>query len=86
MTLFEQLSAAIDEEHRNGELPDNLVEPLKQVCANPHRFADQRETVERLLYQLQRFEPYCDCGCFAEGFNAAAIIKTLSTLGIQATE
>ncbi len=86
MSLFQRLNTAIDEEYTNGELPDNLVQPLRQVSENAANLANDTATVELLLRQLQAFEPYCDCGCFAEGYNATDIIKTLNKLGIEAAD
>lgn len=83
MDLFERLNQSINEEYNNGELPLNLVAPLQQVANNPDQFSDQLNVVETLLKQVSAFEPYCDCGCFAEGFNAKDVLKTLSQLGVN---
>ena len=80
MDLFQQLNKAIDEEYEHGELPENLLTPLRQVSQNPERFAAHLATVETLLKQIKAFEPYCDCGCFAEGFDAKAVNRTLEQL------
>lgn len=86
MDLFSQLAATIAHEHRHGELPDNLLEPLQQVATNPQQFSAQHSLVQTLLRQLQAFEPYCDCGCFAEGFNSRDLCKTLGQLGVALPE
>lgn len=83
MDLFERLTQSISEEYDNGELPLNLVAPLQQVASNPDQFSDNLSIVETLLKQVNAFEPYCDCGCFAEGFNAKDVLKTLSQLGVN---
>ncbi len=80
MDLFQQLNQAIDEEYHHGELPDELVAPLRQVSQNSTQFSNHLSTVEILLKQIKAFEPYCDCGCFAEGFNAKDVKKTLKQL------
>jgi len=85
MDLFNQLKQSITEEYDNGELPLNLVAPLQQVANNPEQFSDKLDTVKTLLKQVDAFEPYCDCGCFAEGFNIKDVVKTLSQLGIDAS-
>lgn len=83
MDLFKRLAQAIDREHRHGELPDFLVAPLQQVADNPQRYADQTKQVNFLLTQLNDFDPFSDCGCFAEGYNAQDVITTLGALGIE---
>lgn len=83
MDLFDRLSAAIDREHRQGELPDFLVAPLRQVADHPQRYAEQTKQVSFLLTQLNDFDPFSDCGCFAEGYNAQDVILTLNALGIE---
>ena len=83
MELFERLNKSIDEEHRYGELPLNLVAPLKQVANNPDQFSDQIADVELLLKQVQAFEPYADCGCFAQSYDIKDVEKTLAKLGID---
>lgn len=85
MDLFEQLKQAITEEYDNGELPLNLVTPLLHVANNPEQFSDQLDTVATLVKQVNAFEPYCDCGCFAEGFNIKDVVKTLAQLDIDAS-
>lgn len=82
MDLFQQLDAAIDEEYNHGELPEALLAPLRTVSRNQRNYSDQIPIVETLLKQVKGFEPYCDCGCFAEGFNAKDIITTLQQLAI----
>ena len=82
MDAFTRLNNAIDQEYINGELPDNLLAPLRQVSQTPDQFTDQIATVEILIHQVKAFEPYCDCGCFAEGFNTKDLCKTLAKLGI----
>jgi|LGOV01.1.fsa_nt_gb hypothetical protein len=83
MDLFERLNQSISEEYNNGELHLNLVAPLQQVANNPDQFNDKLSIVETLLKQVNAFEPYCDCGCFAEGFNTKDVLKTLAQLGIN---
>lgn len=82
MDLFERLAVAIEHEQNQGELPDFLVTPLQQVAANPQRYGDQTKLVTFLLTQLNDFDPYSGCGCFAEGYNAQDVITTLDKLGI----
>lgn len=84
MDLFQQLNQAIDQEYHHGELPDELVAPLRQISQNPEQFSNNLSTVETLLKQVRGFEPYCDCGCFAEGFNAKDVNKTLKQLWMTA--
>lgn len=85
MDAFTRLGNAIDQEYINGDLPENLLAPLRQVSQTPDQFADQIATVETLINQVKAFEPYCDCGCFAEGFNDKDLCKTLAELGINIT-
>ena len=86
MDIFAQIETAVHNEYHNGELPVNLLKPLQQVTDNPQQFAEKHDVLSSLLHQLHAFEPYCDCGCFAEGFNAKDISKTLQKLGIETTE
>ncbi|OQY20675.1 MAG: hypothetical protein B6I36_00045 [Desulfobacteraceae bacterium 4572_35.1] len=83
MELFQQLNKAIDEEYKHGELPEELLTPLRKVSQNSTEFSGKETIVECLLMQVKGFEPYCDCGCFAEGFNSKDLIKTLAQLGIK---
>ncbi|MCD6526550.1 MAG: hypothetical protein J7K75_06140 [Desulfuromonas sp.] len=83
MEIFVQLSEAIEREHQQGELPDYLLEPLQQVAQQPQQFADRKPLVEKLLVQLNGFDAYCDCGCFAEGYNSQDLSNTLQQLGSE---
>lgn len=83
MEIFERLNKSITEEHTNGELPLNLVAPLQQVANNPDQFSGQISEVETLLKQVNAFEPYADCGCFAQSYDFKDVLKTLEKLGIN---
>ncbi len=80
MDTFAQLAAAIEAQHRDGELPDFLVQPLRAIATSPERFSPQLATVVKLLHQVENFDAYAGAGCFGDSYGPEHILRTLMEL------
>ena len=85
MDAFKRLEAAIRLQSDEGELPDFLRQPLLSLVANPERFMEKSEILERLIHQVENFDTYAGAGCFADSYGPEDILKTLMQLTVDPT-
>ncbi|MDY0268237.1 GSU3529 family protein [Trichloromonas sp.] len=62
------------------DLPETLIPVLHAVAAQPKKYSQQEELVEKLVGQLVSFDLYAGGGCFCDSASAADIQKTLQEL------
>lgn len=80
MNHFDQLEQAITTAYEEGELPEFLLDDLRDVAHNPEKYAGKEETVRKLIEQLNDFELFADTGCFKGGYDTNDVRKTLALL------
>lgn len=81
MDIFEALRQAVDQQSRDGELPDFLLPPLAAILTDPGKYSDRGDLLRQLLKQLRHFDPYAGSGCFCDSASVEDIRRTLQRLG-----
>lgn len=81
MDIFDALRQAIDQQSRDGELPDFLLPPLAAILTNPDKYRDRDKLLRQLLEQIRLFDPYAGSGCFCDSAGVEDIRRTLQQLG-----
>ena len=82
MDLFACLADAVRRQHREGELPDFMLEPLLRVAEDPEGFAGKEELVAELLERVEQYETYSNVCCEKIGFTLEDLQTTLKRLGV----
>lgn len=80
MEHLELLRKAVHALRREGEFPLWLLSKVDQVLEHPERHAGKAPLFERLVSELNDYDPYAGAGCFGGGTSAAAIQATLREL------
>ncbi|BCA78731.1 GSU3529 family protein [Desulfuromonas sp. AOP6] len=81
MDIFEVLRQTVDQQSRDGDLPDFLLPPLTAILTNPDQYRDREDLLRQLLEQLRKFGPYAGSGCFCDSAGVEDIRRTLQRLG-----
>ena len=80
MTVFAALREEVQRRRQDAEFPEWLLPTIAKVANHPERFQEHLPQVERLLDQVQFFDPYAGAGCFSAAASLADIEKTLARL------
>ena len=83
MDLFEQLAKTVEEQNRNGELPDFVVPLLMKVAEHPENFTGREDLVAELLERVREYDPISNYCCEKIGFNLKDIHLTLDRLRVS---
>ena len=74
MDKYEKLLELAVKASEEQELPDNILEKIKKVCA------DKKADVAALTEMLVDYEPFADVGCGNESFSTKDIEKAVDRL------
>lgn len=80
MDIFEQLRSSVAQQQQQAELPDELAEQIGRIIAEPQRYQQQTALLHRLQQQVEDYDAYGDCGCFAGGCSLGEVQRTLRQL------
>lgn len=79
MSLLEELCQAAREQHRDGDLPDELLANILSLVENPAAL-EQPDLFKRLLEQVRNFDLYAGTACFSDANSVQDIQQTISLL------
>ncbi|MGD9808274.1 MAG: GSU3529 family protein [Deferribacterales bacterium] len=79
MDLFEKLLKEAERASRDEDLPNNLLEMIRDICHNPSKYTDH-DLIEDLIERLEDYEPFADVGCGNESYSTADVQKAVEAI------
>ena len=83
MDEFERLAKAVEQENREGELPDFIVPLLMRVADNPGDFSEQIDLVRELANRVEEYDTISNYCCEKIGYNLKDIHLILDKLRVS---
>jgi hypothetical protein len=82
MDVFARLTETVNQQSREGDLPDFIVPLLLKVADNPSAFTGREALVEQLIQQVEEYETFSEMCCEKVGFSLEDIHLTLDMLRV----
>ena len=82
MDVFARLTETVNQQSREGDLPDFIVPLLLKVADNPTAFTGREALVEQLIQQVEEYETFSEMCCEKVGFSLEDIHLTLDMLRV----
>lgn len=79
MDIFEKVLKEAERASRDEDLPNNLLEMIKDICANKDKYTDI-DAIEELLERLEDYEPFADVGCGNESYSTADVQRAVEKI------
>jgi len=77
MDLFEKLLKEAERASRDEDLPNNMLEQIRDICDNKSKYTNH-DLIEELIERLEDYEPFADVGCGNESYSTADVQQALT--------
>lgn len=83
MYPFENLRIVVIEQNLVGEFPEWLLADVLDIADNPEKYGDNIPLIEKLIAQINEYDPFAGAGCFDSSVGIEAIQATIGKIKIQ---
>lgn len=80
MTKLERLKQCAMKQHQENQLPDELLQQILALGDHPAIERAGDGLIEKLLDQIENYDPYAGIGCFCDAASATSIATTIRQL------